>query len=131
MRHRRDHGIDHIRVGEQQVLHLLRIDVLAAAAEHVVDAAAEIEEPVLVLAEDIAGVQPAIGELGTRDLRLVVIAEANVGAADQELAFLGLGGRSASISRSSISVRARRGCRAGPAGRPIAPRNGLPPSVKP
>jgi len=31
----------------------------------------EIEEPVLVLAEDIAGVQPAIGELGTRDLRLV------------------------------------------------------------
>src|SRR5215471_11928710 len=77
-------------MAEQEVLDFLGIDILAAATEHVVDAAAEVEEAILVLAEDVAGVQPSVGELGARDLRLVVIAAADVGTADQKLAFIGV-----------------------------------------
>ena len=77
-------------MGQQQVLDLFRVHVLAAATEHVVDAAAEVEEPVLVLAEDVAGVQPAIRELRAGDLRLVGKAQADIRAPDQQLAFLGI-----------------------------------------
>src|SRR4029077_13793809 len=110
-------------MGEQEVLYLLGIDVLAAAAEHVVDAAAEIEEPILVLAEDVAGVQPSIRELGAGDFRLVVIAEADIGASDEQFSLLGVaalrvdqpeldvrGGhtRTAARDRTAVDPRARR-----------------------
>src|SRR5215471_18177527 len=77
-------------MAEQEVLDFLGIDILAAATEHVVDAAAEVEEAILVLAEDVAGVQPSVGELGARNLRLVVITAADIGASDQQFAFVGV-----------------------------------------
>ena len=77
-------------MAEQQILDLLRIYVLAAATKHVVDAAAEIEKSVLVPTEDISRVQPTIRQLGTRDLRLVVIAATDVRGSNQELAFFGI-----------------------------------------
>src|SRR5262249_51412395 len=87
VRHGRHHGIDDLGMAEQQVLDLLRIYVLPAATEHVVDAAAEIEEPVLVPAECISRVQPAVRTLGAADLKLVLRATAGIGGSHEEPAF--------------------------------------------
>src|SRR3984893_6368229 len=80
--------IDHLWRGAPQVRARVRVDALAAATEHVVDPAAEIEETRFILAENIASVQPSIGELLARDLGLVVIAETHIRAANPQLAFL-------------------------------------------
>jgi hypothetical protein len=90
VRDRCDHRVDYIRMREQQVLHFLGVDVLSAAAEHIVDAAAEVTEAVAIAQEHVAGAQPPVDELLGGNFRLVVIAEADIGAANHELAELGL-----------------------------------------
>src|SRR5262249_56654499 len=121
--HRRTPDMTHLRLANQQFPALLGIFFPPAATEHVVDAAAEVEEAILVLAEDVAGVQPSVGEFGARDLRRVVIAAADVGTADQKLTFiavvalgvdqpeLDLGRRHAGAAawdRTAVDRRARR-----------------------
>ena len=105
MRHRCHHRVHHGGVREQQIFDFLRIDVLAATTEHVVDAAAEVKEALLVLAENVARAQPAVLELLPRNLRLVVIAQAHIGASDQQFAFIGLA--AGVVDQSNFDLRRR------------------------
>src|SRR2546430_199820 len=57
---------DHLHVADRRMpveefLHLARIDVVAAADDHVLDAAHDVQIPVLVHRCEIAGVHPARG----------------------------------------------------------------------
>src|ERR1700738_4017807 len=121
MRYWRHDRIDHLGMREQQVFNLFRVDALAAATEHVVDPAAEIEETRFILAENIASVQPSIGELLARDLGLVVIAETHIRAANPQLAFLCI--LAVPIAESHLDLRRSR---AGAAARHRAPVNRRP-----
>src|SRR4051812_25129358 len=62
VRMRHDCRVDDVGVADQQVLDVLRIDVLAAAREHVVDSAAKKVKPLLVHAEEVASLQPAVDD---------------------------------------------------------------------
>src|SRR5438105_4850230 len=58
--HRHDAGLGDVGMAAEKLLDLAGIDVLAAALEHVVGAADEEEEAILVAAHDVAGVVPAV-----------------------------------------------------------------------
>jgi hypothetical protein len=62
VRYRHDRDLGDARMLQQHVLDLERIDVLAAGVEHVVGAALEIEEPLGIPFEDVAGLQPAVAD---------------------------------------------------------------------
>src|SRR5690606_39849847 len=65
-----------LRVGDEQVLDLLRIDIHAAGDDHIGLPVGQIEEAVLVEIADIAERAPALlGEALRRPLRAVVIGE--------------------------------------------------------
>ena len=53
----------HARTPVEHLLDFARIDVLAAGDDHVVDAAAKIEEAFAVPADEIAGIEPAVAKL--------------------------------------------------------------------
>src|SRR5262249_20077124 len=74
MRYRHYRDIGDVRMRQQQTLYLHRVNILAAAIEHVVRSALEKEKPVCVPAEQIAGAQPAVDDALAIDLRKIVIA---------------------------------------------------------
>src|SRR5581483_1555600 len=69
VRRRHHAGVPDRRVAEEDVLHLLRIDVLAGDVDHVVLAPDEEVVAVAVPAHEVAGVEPAVPQLLRRDLR--------------------------------------------------------------
>ena len=60
--HRHDADLRHVGVPAQQLLDFAGIDVLAAALEHVVGAADEEDEAVVVAAHHVAGIVPAVDQ---------------------------------------------------------------------
>src|SRR3954453_20566757 len=86
----RDNLADAGRAG-QRALDLDRVDVLAAAVDHVLLAIDDVEQPVLVDPAEVAGVQPAADEGLLRGVGVVPVALHDVGPADQQLADAGLG----------------------------------------
>jgi hypothetical protein len=87
-----DHGgVPYTGVEYQLSLDLRRIDVHAAADDHVLLAAGDPVEALGIAAREVAGVEPAFGvQGGGRGLGIVPISMANVGAADQKLPHLAL-----------------------------------------
>ncbi len=81
-----DCGFQDRRMGVEDVLDLLRVDVLTTADDHVLDPVDEDEVAVGVEVADVAGVQPAILEGAGRLFGLVEVAAHDVGAADDHLA---------------------------------------------
>ena len=73
---------------EQHVLDLARVDVVAAADQHVVLAVEDVDEAVLVHAPDVAGMQPAVAEGLGRRLGAVPVIGHELGAATDDLAAL-------------------------------------------
>ena len=57
-----DGGLEHAVVAVERGLDLLRVDVLAAADDHVLDAVDDPQVAVLVEDADVAGVQPAVDD---------------------------------------------------------------------
>ena len=55
-----DRRVDHRRVGEEHVLHLCGIDVLAAAHHHVLDPVVEVQVALVVAVAGVTGAQPAL-----------------------------------------------------------------------
>src|SRR5436853_141187 len=79
---------------ERFALDLGRVDVDAAADDHVLLAAGDGEEAVGVLAGEVAGVEPAVGvERGGGRLGVVPVPPADVRAAQPELPHLAGGHR--------------------------------------
>ena len=58
--HADDGGIGHRRVGEQGVLHLGRVDVLAAGHDHVLDPVVQEQVAVLAQPPGVAGAEPPV-----------------------------------------------------------------------
>ncbi len=92
--HQRVGDAHHLHVGDlgmavEEFLDLARIDVLAAADDHVLDPPDDVAVALLVDGADVAGVHPAVGvdRLG-RPLRIVPVAEHHRIAAGAELARL-------------------------------------------
>ncbi len=71
---------------QEDALYLFRVDVLAAAVEHIVDTAFEIKETFRVTAQDVAGAQPTVDEALGVDLGQVVISRRIGRAFQPELA---------------------------------------------
>src|SRR5215471_19679331 len=98
-------------MSEQHVLYLSRIDVLAAADDHVLDPALDAQAAIGVHGGQITGVVPAIGvdRLG-RELRGVMVTAHDQVTACAKLADLAGDDRLAScdISNLHFSVRERR-----------------------
>src|SRR6266849_49495 len=82
-------GLD-TRVLEQYVLDLARVDVLAAANDHVLLAVDEEVVAVLVDVADVSGVQPSAAKCLGSCLRIAEIAQHDVRAAEADLAELAL-----------------------------------------
>src|SRR5262249_49351762 len=70
---------------QQQSLHFQRIDVLAAAVEHVIGAPPEKEEPFRVAAEQVAGAQPSVDDALPVDRGQVVVARSHARVAHPKL----------------------------------------------
>src|SRR5512136_1997194 len=72
-----------LRVGEEELLDLPRVDVLAAADDHVLDPAGDLAVTVLVHYRQVAGVKPAVGvyRLGSLLRHLVITLHDKVAAA--------------------------------------------------
>ena len=84
-----DHGaVDDVGMAQQHGLDLDRVDVLAARLDHVLGPVDEVQEPVLVHAHDVAGVQPPIGKGDGRGVGQVPVPEHRARATQSELAFL-------------------------------------------
>ena len=84
-----DHGaVDDVGVAQQHGLDLDRVDVLAARLDHVLRPVDEVQEPVVVHAHDVAGVQPPVGEGNGGGVGQVPVAEHRARATQPELAFL-------------------------------------------
>ena len=77
-----------LRMPLQQLLDLARIDVLAGADEHVVGAADEIEEAVLVAPHHVAAVVPAVDERLRGLLRQIMVMAHQRGIAHQQHALV-------------------------------------------
>ena len=89
--------------GVEGRLDLLRVDVLAAADDHVLDAVDDPQVAVLVEDADVAGVQPAVGDRLDGVGGPVEIAAHDVGAADDHLAPLACGSGLPTGSTTRIS----------------------------
>ncbi len=76
------HGV----VFEDRGLDLGAVDVLATAQHHVLGAVDDVDEPVVVHAGDVAGVQPPVGDGLGGGLGLVQVALDDLGALDPQLA---------------------------------------------
>src|ERR1700682_4206240 len=81
-----DRRSPHRRVLEQHVLDLARIDVLAAADDHVLLAVDEEEEAVLVAVPDVPRVEPTVEQRLRRGIGTVEVAPHDVRTAHAELA---------------------------------------------
>ena len=88
-----DRCLDDALVREQHVLDLARIDVVAAADEHVVLAVENVDEAVLVHASDVAGMEPTVAESLGGLFRAVPVTGHELGAAADDLALLAGGHR--------------------------------------
>ena len=88
--HRHDADLGHVGMPAQKLLDLAGIDVLAAALEHVVGAADEEDEAVLVAAHDVAGVVPAVDQALLRVGLAVEIARHQRRRADVQHALVGV-----------------------------------------
>jgi hypothetical protein len=86
MRHADDRRLGDGRMAEKHVLDFERIDVLAAGIEHVVRAALEIEKPLGVAVEHIAGFQPSVFQALAVDLPQAVVARRHARVSNPELA---------------------------------------------
>jgi hypothetical protein len=99
----------HLGVAVQELLDLARVDVLAAADHHVLDAADDVAVALVVDGGQVAGVHPAVGVDGLGGLFLVVpVAEHHRIAARAQLA-LGRAARCGPRCRRS-SPRGAAGC---------------------
>src|SRR3954453_6261638 len=85
--HRR---LDHRRVLVEHLLDLARVDVVAAADDHVLLAVDDEEVPVLVDLRHVAAVEPAVADGLRRRVGLAPVALHDVVAADDDLAHLTL-----------------------------------------
>ena len=81
-----DRAVRDVGVLEDRRLDLDRVDVLAAADDHVLRAVDDVDEAVLVDARDVAGVQPALGEGLGRLLGPVPVPAHDVGPLYPQLA---------------------------------------------
>ena len=98
--HADQRGLGDARVGEHHRLDLGRVDVLAAGDEHVLRAALDGEEALVVLDGEVAGLQPAVADRLGGCLGPAPVAGGDVRAADQQLA--GLVGVTSVPSSSTI-----------------------------
>ena len=79
---RRDHHrLHHIGMTFQHGLHVTGIDVLATGDEHIVGPADEVKPAILVLAQDVAGIEPPVVQAFRGLHRQIVIADHNAGIA--------------------------------------------------
>ena len=129
-----DRRLEHARVAVQDVLDLLRVDVLPAPDDHVLHPVDEHEVAVAVEVADIAGVQPAVVQRRVRLGRAVEVAAHDVGTAHEDLAGaagrrlpvvaehgdVDAGERLADGSGFARSVDRVEGCHAGALGEPVA-----------
>src|SRR5690606_31752361 len=81
-----DGAFAHCRVRVHGVLHLARVDVLAAADDHVLDAVDDVDEAVLVHPGAVAGVHPAVADHGGRGLGIAPVAQHHLRTAHRDLA---------------------------------------------
>ena len=103
---------DHGRLGDlgqlvDHVLHLGRVDVLAARDVHVLDAVDDVVVAVLVAHRDVAGVQPAVHDALRGHFGQLPVAGRDAGALDQQLA--ALAGRQVAALRGPRCARRRAG----------------------
>ncbi len=106
--YREHRGLQHVRVALQRALHVSRVDVLAAADEHVVGAADEVVETVGVAAADVARVEPAVLQAPRRLLRQVVIGRHHARVAREQHAFIGAGVEADLAARQWVADGRRR-----------------------
>jgi hypothetical protein len=86
------------RVRQQRRLDVGRVDRVARALDHVLDASGEVQRAALVEAPDVAGAEPAVGgERRARRGRVAEVAGEHVGTADDDLADLPCGDRGAGV----------------------------------
>ncbi len=119
VRERRHRDVGHVGVLEREILHLLGVDVLAAADEHVVDSGDVIEEAVGIAAQDVAGAKPAVPIRSREKFRQVDVFAQHIRAADPAFALVPPPRRSGATSLTSSSG----------ATRPTLPRGGTRPSI--
>ena len=82
-----DHGVDDARVLDQDALDVLGIDVLTAGKhDHVLDAALDVKEALVVEVAEVARLVPAVLESPGRLLRGVVVAGSDVLPLHQDFA---------------------------------------------
>src|SRR6201999_1144982 len=81
-----DGGLGHVRVLVEHLFDLARVDVVAAADDHVLGPVDDVEVAVLVDAPDVAGIQPSVGgDRGLGGVRQIPIALHHVVAPDLDL----------------------------------------------
>src|SRR6478735_1420484 len=80
-----DLGVEDVGVGVEELLDLARVDVLAAADDHVLDAAGDLDVAVIVHDADVAGVHPAVLDGLGRLVGLLPVAEHHGVALGHEL----------------------------------------------
>ena len=97
-----------VRVGVEELLDLARVDVLAAADDHVLDPAGDVDVAVAVHHPEVAGVHPAgpVDRLGGL-LRLVPVAEHHRVAAGAQLAGLAAGQRQPGLRVDDLDLDVR------------------------
>src|SRR5690606_124165 len=86
-----DRALQHAGMGEDRVLHLGGVDVLAAGDDHVLGAVDDVGVAVLVDAGHVAAAEPAVGERRGGIAGAPPVAAHDVGAPDHDLP--GLAGR--------------------------------------
>ena len=80
-----DGAVGHRRVLVERGLDLDAVDVLSSADDHVLRPVDDVDEPLLIDAGHVAGVEPAPGERGRRVLGLVPVPPDHVRALDPQL----------------------------------------------
>ncbi|MNM90031.1 hypothetical protein D3C81_1022770 [compost metagenome] len=78
-------GLRDSRMARQRVLHLGRIDVLAAADDHVLEAVDQEDKAFFVHVAAVAGMHPAIADGLGGGFRLVPVSKHDVGSAHHDL----------------------------------------------
>src|SRR5580765_719348 len=92
VRHSDDVGFGNLRMREQELLDFAREYLFAATADHIFDAACDLDVPLFVHHRHVAAVQPAGGvNRVARGLRVVVVATHDVMAAITDFAVLAAG----------------------------------------
>src|SRR5262249_51126011 len=84
--HAVDDRVDHVRVGEERVLHLGRPDVLAAGDDRLLRAAHQVQPAVVVEPADVAGPDAALDQHVRRLIRAAPVALHLPRAPDDDLA---------------------------------------------